>query len=118
MPIPKLEIPHNVWDAAIAKLLAGEISRKECAASLGMAYSTFVTRLNAKSRADVNARIRHASSGLNNVTAKEDPERHQRYLDAVAHAVKFGSIRAAADKFGVNYQVLGRKVREAKEAQQ
>lgn len=116
MKIPKIEIDPVNWQVNIAKLLAGEITRKECADAVGLSYTTFIRRLRYEKIADkVKEAVVHPNSGANNARAKEDPERHQRYLDAVAHAVKFGSTKAAADKYEVNYQVLSRKVREARE---
>lgn len=120
MPIPKIEIPDNVWDAAIAKLLAGEITRKECAELVGLKYGTFIARLQTKKYAHLNLHetVAHPNKGAGNATAKADPERHQRYLDAVDMALRTGSTKKASDLYKVSYQVLSRKVREAKEAQQ
>ena len=119
MKIPKIEIDPVNWQANISLLLEGKITRKECAAAVGLNYQTFIKRLKYEKLDDkVKAAVTHPNSGTGNVRAKEDPQRYQRYRDAVEHAIKFNSTKAAADKFDVGYQYLSRLVRAEKAARQ
>lgn len=119
MKIPKIEIDPVNWQVNIAKLLAGEITRKECADAVGLNYNTFINRLRYEKVADkVKEAVVHPNTGVNNPRVKEDPERYQRYRDAVEHAIKFNSTKAAADKYNVGYQYLSRLVRAEKAARQ
>jgi hypothetical protein len=111
--IPKIEIDEAKWNEAVAHLEAMTWSRQQCADYLGIAYATFLDRLRYAGLAD---KLKHTrrNLGANNARYKENPELFQRYQDAVAYALKVFSVKKSADKFGVNYQVLSRKVRAAK----
>lgn len=115
MPAPRIHVPDDVWDAAIAKLSAGEITRQQCADMVGLKYQTLIQRLRGNKYRHLDFNLgAHPNSGENNVRAREDMDRHQRYKDAVDMAIRVGNVKHAADKFEVNYQVLVRKVREAR----
>lgn len=113
MKIPKIEVDAAQWDEAIKRLSLNEWSRKQCAEFLGLNYSTFVGKLRYAGIAETLAHTRR-NAGATSRMAQEDPERHQRYQDAVRYALTCFSVTAAAKRFDVNYQVLSRKVRAAK----
>ena len=117
MKIPKIEVDPVKWQDGETKLLAGEFTRQQCADYVGLHYQTFVGRLRHEG---LTAKVKavHPNTGVNNPRVKEDPERYQRYRDAVEHAIKFNSTKAAADKYDVGYQYLSRLVRAEKAARQ
>lgn len=115
MKIPATPVNAEAWDAAIADLIAGKITRKEAAERVGLKYDTFLkrTRYTGIQKA-LRQVVDHANSGENSRAAKEDPDRFARYKAAVAEVVAGRKCSEVARRYELNYQVLFRKVKAAK----
>lgn len=117
MKIEKREVDSDLWRQAVANLLGKVWTRQQAAEHVGLPYSTFCKRLKYEGVLEaVNEGASHGNAGLNNGAAKVDPDRHQRYSEAMSHALATGQVADAARRFSVNFQVLARRVRAAKMA--
>jgi hypothetical protein len=111
MAIEKIAPDTAKWNEAVSALKSGAMTRQQAAGHVGLSYMTFTNHLKS---AGILDELKAMSGGSLNRIAAEDPERQRRYSDAVNHAIKYGSVKLAADKYEVNYQVLSRRVRAAK----
>lgn len=118
MKLEKRELDPVKWDVAVQNLLNRTWSQRKAAEFLEIPPMTLHNHLKYAKLLDQVTGGKHGNAGTNSRAAKEDPERYQRYIDAVNFAIKFNNISLAATKYDVTYQVLARKVRAEKAARQ
>jgi hypothetical protein len=103
--------------ALLARIRTGELSRREAAAQAhlqtGLSPSTFMSWLSS-TRAIKELKDTRLSAGQNSHFASKDPDKVKAYDDAVSAVLGGLSGPRAAEKFGVNYQYLMQKVKQAR----
>jgi transposase-like protein len=112
---PKKDRPE--YEALKRKIESGELSRKQAALAAqmvtGLAPSTFMSWLRS-SGALKGLKHTRLSAGQNSHLAHKDPDKVKAYEQAVSAVLEGQAPKRAAEKFGVCYQHLLRKVHQAR----
>lgn len=114
--------PRPEYEALVPRIASGELTRKQAAdiasEQTGLSPGSFLLWLNHSGRNKelVNTR-RNAGETSVRALANTDPDKAKAYADAIKAVTEdHMNGELAAKKFGVSYQYMMRKIKEAKEA--